>query len=96
LRGYILVKLHEPLDHDALWELTRKYESIEGIEFASNVIGSYDYVLTVDTKDSFERVIEKARELNPQGNTVGLKSNESFGKHREIKDLKIFNDLAKY
>ena len=49
LRGYVLVKLHETPGPDGLWELTKSYEEIEGIDFACRVIGAYDYVLTVDT-----------------------------------------------
>jgi hypothetical protein len=96
LRGYVLVKLHEPLDSKSLWKLTEEFESIEGIEFASNMIGVYDFVLSVDTKESLESIVERVRGLNPAGETVGLKTNDIFDKHREILDLKIFDELANY
>jgi hypothetical protein len=96
LRGYILVKLHKPLDTDGLWELTQKYESIDEVEFASHVIGEYDFVLSVDTGKSLESIIENVRTLNPSSEVQGLKINNNYDKHREIRDLKIFDDLTRY
>jgi hypothetical protein len=96
LRGYILVKLRKPLDTDGLWELTEKYESIDEVEFASHVIGEYDFVLSVDTGKSLESIIENVRTLNPSSEVLGLKINNNYDKHREIRDLKIFDDLTRY
>jgi hypothetical protein len=88
-----VVKLHEVLEHEGLWELIKRYESTEGIEFASHVIGEYDFVLSVDTMESFESVIDRVRGLNPADRIVGLQISEEFNKHREIKDLNIFTEL---
>jgi hypothetical protein len=96
LRGYILVKLHKPLDTNGLWELTGKYESIDGVEFASHVIGEYDFVLSVDSGESLESIIEKIKRCHAAADTMGLKINNSYDRHREIRDLKIFDDLSRY
>jgi hypothetical protein len=96
LRGYILIKLHKPLDADGLWDLTEKYESIEGVEFASHVIGDYDFVLSVDTRESLESIIQKVRGCHAAADAMGLKINSSYDRHREIRDLKIFDDLTRY
>jgi hypothetical protein len=93
LRGFIVVKLHERMDHDELWELIMQYESMDGIEFASHVIGEYDFVLSIDTMESFESVIDRVRGTNPADRIVGLQISEEFDKHREIKDLNIFREL---
>ena len=93
LRGFIVVKLHESLEHEELWELIKGYESMEGIEFASHVIGEYDFVLSVDTMESFESVIDRVRGSNPADRIIGLQISEEFDKHREIKDLNIFREL---
>jgi hypothetical protein len=96
LRGYVLVKLHDPPHTDGLWELTKKYEDVEGVEFACRVIGAYDYVLSVDTVESMERVLEEVRGLVPSSEILGLTVDETYGKHRELRDLGIFEDLARY
>jgi hypothetical protein len=96
LRGYVLVKLHETPGPDGLWELTKSYEEIEGIDFACRVIGAYDYVLTVDTSESMESIIEKVSGLDPKAETLSLTVDETYGKHRELRDLGIFEDLANY
>jgi hypothetical protein len=96
LRGYVLVKLQGTPDCDGLWELTKNYEKIEGIDFACRVIGAYDYVLCVDTVESMESIIEKVRGLDPGAQTLGLTVDETYGKHRELRDLRIFEDLANY
>ena len=96
LRGYVLVKLHETLETDGFWELTKRYEEIEGIDFACRVVGAYDYVLSVDTVESMERILERVSELDPGVETLGLTVDETYGKHRELRDLGIFEDLANY
>ena len=96
LRGYILIKLHKKIDTDGLWDLTVKYESIDGVEFASHVIGDYDFILSVDTGESLESIIEKVKGCHAAADTTGLKINNSYDKHREIRDLKIFDDLTRY
>jgi hypothetical protein len=96
LRGFVLVKLQESPGHDRLWELTARYEKIEGIEFASRVIGDYDYVLSVDTQKPMEHIIEQVKGLCSGAETVGLTIDETYGKHRELRDLKIFEDLAQF
>jgi len=92
-RGFIIVKLNKTLNENDLWELTKQYEAIDGIDFASNVIGQYDFVLSVDTKDLFENIIDKIKKTDSSGEVLSLKINNVYDKHREIKDLKILNDL---
>ncbi len=94
VRGFIMVKLKKALDMDALWELTRRFEAMDDIEFAASVIGEYDFVLTVDTKGSFEKVLGAVRQVETAGEVIGLKVNNIYDKHREIKDLKILGELS--
>jgi hypothetical protein len=96
LRGFVLVKLQETPDHERLWEITKGYEKIQGIEFASRVIGEYDYVLSVDTQKPMERIIEQVKRLCSGAEAVGLTIDETYGKHRELRDLKLFEDLAQF
>ncbi len=93
IRGYIILKLKETLKPDGLWELTKKYEEIEDVEFAARVVGPYDFVLTIDTKRSFEKALDTVKGIQPAKEAVGLKIDNEYGKHREIRDLKILNEL---
>ena len=93
IRGYVIATLKEPTGEDELWELTKKLESTEDVEFAARVIGPYDFVLTVDTKQSLEAVTQRIETAGVFESMVSLKIDDIFGKHREIKDLRIFNDL---
>ncbi len=94
IRGYIIIKLEGTPDADRLWELTKLYESIDGVDFADTVTGMYDFVLTVDTKKTFEAVIHEVKELGTTANVLSLQINNLFDKHREIKDLKLLKDLS--
>ncbi len=94
VRGYILVKLNKVLKSENIWELIKRYESIDDIEFATNVVGNYDFVLTVDTKKSFEMVLDQIRKIKSDSEVVGLKVNNIYDKHREIKELKILDELS--
>jgi hypothetical protein len=53
-------------------------------------------VLSVDMGKSLENVIEQVKTLNQSSDVLGLKININFDKHREIRDLKIFDDLTRY
>lgn len=94
LRGYVLVKLNKVLKSEKLWDLIKRYEAIDDIDFANNVIGIYDFVLTVDTKNPFEKVLDQIRKIEPDSEVVGLKVNNIYDKHREIKGLKILDELS--
>jgi DNA-binding Lrp family transcriptional regulator len=93
IRGYVIAKLKEAMSEEALWELTKKLESLDDVEFASRVIGQYDFVLTVDTKDSFESAVKHIEETADLESAVSLKIDDIFVKHREIKDLNILKNL---
>jgi len=93
IRGYVIATLKEPMGEDELWELTKKLESMDDVEFAARVIGPYDFVLTVDTKQSLEAVVQRIETTGVFDSVVSLKIDDIFVKHREIKDLRIFNDL---
>ena len=92
-RGYVLVKLKKPMSEDELWELIKQFESIDDVEFAAHVIGPYDFVLTIDTKNSLESVIKKIDSHGVSKKVEALKIDNIFVKHREIKDLKILDDI---
>jgi hypothetical protein len=94
VRGYILVKLNKVQQSEKLWELIKRYESLDDIEFATNVVGNYDFVLTVDTKNPFEKVLDQIRKIEPDSEVVGLKVNNIYDKHREIKGLRILDELS--
>ena len=93
-RGYILVKLKKTMSEDELWELIKQFESIEDVEFAARVIGPYDFVLTIDTKTSIETVIKKIETHVVSKKLESLKIDNIFVKHREIKDLKILDEIT--
>jgi len=93
MRSYILLKTGGTLTEEQLFELAKQYESIEGVEFASHVIGAYDYVLTIDAKESIEAVAQAVRETDTCAEILALKTNDVFIKHREMKDLKILDEL---
>jgi transcriptional regulator of NAD metabolism len=92
-RGYILVKLKSPLSEDELWGLVKQFESMDDVEFAARVIGPYDFVLTIDTKSSLDAVKKQIDSQGEYKKLESLKIDNIFIKHREIKDLKIFDDL---
>jgi hypothetical protein len=93
LQGYILLKLNRELSETELWDLVKRYEAVEGVDFCAHVIGSYDFVLTVDTKRSLDGVARVIGETGTCTEVLSLKVNNSFVKHRELKDLKILEDL---
>ena len=93
-RGYVIIKMKGPSDTDRLWELTRKYEEIEGVDFADAVTGQYDFVLTVDTGKAFDIVIHEIKSVEKNTEVLSLQSSNLFDRHREIKDLKLLNDLS--
>jgi len=92
-RGYVLLKLKETASEDELWNLVKQFETIEDVEFAARVIGSYDFVLTIDTKSSLETVKQKIDSQGVYKKIESLKIDNVFVKHREIKDLKILDNL---
>ena len=93
-RGYVLVKLKKPMKEDKLWELVKQFESIDDVEFAARVIGPYDFVLTIDAKTSLETVKKKIDSHGVSKKLEALKIDNIFVKHREIKDLKILDDIT--
>ena len=93
-RGYVLMKLKKSMSEDELWELIKEFESIDAVEFAARVIGPYDFVLTIDTKTSLETVINWINSHGVSKKLVSLKIDNIFVKHREIKDLKILDDIT--
>jgi hypothetical protein len=94
VRGYILVKINKFLDNEKLWELTKRYESVVDVEFATNVVGYYDFVITIETKNPFEMVLDQIKKIEPDSEVVGLKVNNIYDKHREIKGLKLLDELS--
>jgi len=94
IRGYVIIKLKGISDTDRLWQLTKLYESIDGVDFADTVTGMYDFVLTVDTKRAFDAVIHEIKSLEKNSEVLSLQINNLFDKHREVKDLKLLKDLS--
>ncbi len=94
LRGYVIIKLNRSMNENELWDITKQFEAVDDIEFAAHVIGPYDFVLSIDTKRTFEKVIDEIKQVDVCGEIVSLKINNVYDKHREIKDLKILNDLS--
>jgi len=95
-RGYVVIKLKTSPDADQLWELTKQYEEIDGVDFADTVSGLYDFVLTVDTKKAFDLVTHEIKKVEKNADILALQSSNLFDKHREIKDLKLLDDLSQY
>jgi len=93
-RGYIVVKINEKLNDDELWDITKKYESINGVEFSDNVVGNYDFVLTIDTEKRIEEVLDEIKNIAKIDQAISLTTNNIFKKHREMKDLKILDDIS--
>ena len=99
-RGYILLKtdttfFNKSDNEDKIWELIRKIENIEDVEFASNTIGKYDFLITIDTNETIESAAKKVEKILPEWieETLLLTENNLFKKHRELKDLEIFNNM---
>lgn len=95
MQGYLILKLKDALTEKELWELVKLYEGIEGVDFCSHVIGPYDFVLTVRSKEeSLDTITGKVERTATCEEILSLKVNDSFMKHRELKDLKILEELA--
>ncbi len=93
-RGYILIKSKGFLNENESWELIKKLENLKDVEFVSNTVGDYDFVITVETQDTIDSVAEAIKEITADfEKMVVLSENDIFIKHREIKDLNIFNSL---
>ncbi len=93
-RGFILVKVKEPMDDVKTWEWIKKAEEIEDVEFVTNTVGRYDFVLNIETPETIEAVADNIKsKLANIEELVILNENNTFTKHREIKDLKIFEGL---
>jgi transcriptional regulator of NAD metabolism len=93
IRGYVIAKLKDSMNENELWELTKKLESLDDVEFAARVIGRYDFVLTIDTQETFAAAVERIEKSGAFEDTVALKIDDIFVKHREIKDMAILKDL---
>lgn len=93
-RGYVLVKLKTSPEPERLWEYTERYENVHGVDFADRVVGEYDFVLTVDTKKAFDVVIQEIRRIEKNADILPLTSSNVFDKHREVKNLRLLNDLS--
>jgi hypothetical protein len=85
--------VNRELTETELWNLVKRYEAVEGVDFCAHVIGTYDFVLAVDTKRSIESVAGEIEETGTCSEVLSLKVNNSFVKHRELKDLKILEDM---
>ena len=94
IRGYVIAGLKARMSEDELWNLTKKLESLDEVEFAARVIGSYDFVITVDAKRSFDASVKRIAEAAPFERIVTLKTDDTFVKHREIRDLEILESLS--
>lgn len=95
MQGYLILKLKGSPSERELWELVKLYEGIEGVDFCSHVIGPYDFVLTVRSKEqSLDTITGKVERTATCEEILSLKVNDSFMKHRELKDLKILEELA--
>ena len=93
IRGYVIAALKKPMGEDEMWALTKELESLEEVEFAARVIGPYDFVITIDTKQSLESAAKRIDDSGAFDSVVLLKIDDIFVKHREIKDLKILDEL---
>jgi hypothetical protein len=98
-RGYIILKLKGDAEPDRLWELKNRYESIEGVEFASHVIGPYDFVVSIDLphrndKLTIESVLEKIGKIESCEEILSLTVNNVFVKHQELKGMKLLDQLS--
>lgn len=94
IRGYVIAGLKAPMNEDELWECTKKLESLDDVVFASRVIGPYDFVITVDAKRSFDEGVKRIAETVPFDSIVTLKTDDTFVKHREIRDLELLSSLT--
>lgn len=94
IRGYVIAGLKTRLSEEELWDLTKNLESIDDVEFAARVIGSYDFVITLDAKKSFDAVVKRIAETAPFERIETLKTDDTFVKHREIRDLEILKSLS--
>jgi len=98
-RGYLILKVKDSADPDRLWELKNLYESFEGVELASHVVGPYDFVISIDLpyqkkKLSIESVVEKIKQTETCEDVISLKIHNVFVKHQEMKNLKILDQLS--
>lgn len=93
VQGYVLVRLADSPGQSEEWELINRFEAIEGVDFASRVVGSYDFVLTIDTQTSIERTLTEIRKVHGNGDFVPLTTSDVFNRHREIRDLEILKNL---
>ena len=95
IRGYVLVKLKTSPVPERLWEYAEQYESIHGVDFADAVVGEYDFVLTIDTKKAFDVVVQEIRRIEKNADILSLQSSNVFDKHREIKNLRLLDELSR-
>ncbi|MBN2325444.1 MAG: hypothetical protein JXQ30_17095 [Spirochaetes bacterium] len=94
IRGYVIAGLKAPLDEEKLWNLTKKLESLDEVAFAARVIGPYDFVITLDAEGPFDACVKRITETAPFERIVTLKTDDTFVKHREIRDLEILKSLS--
>jgi hypothetical protein len=93
VRGYILIRLARKLGQGEKWDLITRFESVEGVDFASSVIGPYDFVLNIDTPTTIERTLTFLKDTCGDGEFFPLTINDEFDKHREIQDLEILKNV---
>jgi hypothetical protein len=93
VQGYVLVRLTDTLGQAEEWELINRFEAIEGVDFASRVVGSYDFVLAIDTPTTIERTLTDIQKASGKGDFVPLTTSDVFNRHREIRDLEILRNL---
>jgi len=99
-RGYLLLKadlsiLNENSMNDQIWNLIQSIENIDGVEYVTNTVGEYDFIVSVDTQESIESVSKQTEKIVPEWikEIITLTENNFFNKHRELKDLEIFNNI---
>jgi hypothetical protein len=93
VQGYVLVRLADTLGQSEEWELVNRFEAIDGVVFASRVVGSYDFVLTIDTQTTIERTLTDIRKAYGKGECVPLTTSDVFIRHREIRDLELLKNM---
>lgn len=75
LRAYVLARLEDGLDHDAVVKVVQELEKREEVICAEPVIGPYDLVITVESVMPIEQLVDNLAQVTGIYQLSALKVN---------------------
>ncbi|MHB0876536.1 MAG: hypothetical protein ACYC5O_10900 [Anaerolineae bacterium] len=62
-RSYLLVRLDGSLDRDGVVRLVRQLEELDEVNFSEPVVGAFDLVVTAESSDPVESLVQKVESM---------------------------------